>query len=173
MLNDDSKLIRLAGIAENSLVNGKGLRKVFFSQGCSHHCEGCFNQHTWEFAGGRMFDMDELVQKVKDEPFLDGVTFSGGDPFQQADKFAYLAKKLHEANINIWAYTGYTFEELMKLAQTNPHIKEMINNVDVIVDGRFMKDKMSENLKYCGSSNQRVIDVKSSLNENKIILFKD
>ncbi|MDD6145193.1 MAG: anaerobic ribonucleoside-triphosphate reductase activating protein [Malacoplasma sp.] len=173
MLNDDSKLIRLAGIAENSLVNGKGLRKVFFSQGCSHHCEGCFNQHTWEFAGGRMFDMDELVQKVKDEPFLDGVTFSGGDPFQQADKFAYLAKKLHEANINIWAYTGYTFEELMKLAQTNPHIKQMINNVDVIVDGRFMKDKMSENLKYCGSSNQRVIDVKSSLNENKIILFKD
>ena len=97
MLNDDSKLIRL--------VNGKGLRKVFFSQGCSHHCEGCFNQHTWEFAGGRMFDMDELVQKVKDEPFLDGVTFSGGDHFQQADKFAYLAKKLHEANINIWAYT--------------------------------------------------------------------
>lgn len=173
MLNDDSKLIRLAGIAENSLVNGKGLRKVFFSQGCSHHCEGCFNQHTWEFTGGRMFDMDELVQKVKDEPFLDGVTFSGGDPFQQADKFAYLAKKLHEANINIWAYTGYTFEELMKLAQTNPHIKQMINNVDVIVDGRFMKDKMSENLKYCGSSNQRVIDVKSSLNENKIILFKD
>lgn len=173
MLNDDSKLIRLAGIAENSLVNGKGLRKVFFSQGCSHHCEGCFNQHTWEFVGGRMFDMDELVQKVKDEPFLDGVTFSGGDPFQQADKFAYLAKKLHEANINIWAYTGYTFEELMKLAQTNPHIKQMINNVDVIVDGRFMKDKMSENLKYCGSSNQRVIDVKSSLNENKIILFKD
>ena len=173
MLNDDSKLIRLAGIAENSLVNGKGLRKVFFSQGCSHHCEGCFNQHTWEFAGGRMFDMDELVQKVKDEPFLDGVTFSGGDPFQQADKFAYLAKKLHEANINIWAYTGYTFEELMKLAQINPHIKQMINNVDVIVDGRFMKDKMSENLKYCGSSNQRVIDVKSSLNENKIILFKD
>ena len=173
MLNDDSKLIRLAGIAENSLVNGKGLRKVFFSQGCSHHCEGCFNQHTWEFAGGRMFDMDELVQKVKDEPFLDGVTFSGGDPFQQADKFAYLAKKLHEANINIWAYTGYTFEELMKLAQTNPHIKQMINNVDVIVDGRFMKDKMSENLKYCGSSNQRVIDVKSSLNENKIILFKE
>ena len=173
MLNDDSKLIRLAGIAENSLVNGKGLRKVFFSQGCSHHCEGCFNQHTWEFAGGRMFDMDELIQKVKDEPFLDGVTFSGGDPFQQADKFAYLAKKLHEANINIWAYTGYTFEELMKLAQTNPHIKQMINNVDVIVDGRFMKDKMSENLKYCGSSNQRVIDVKSSLNENKIILFKD
>ena len=173
MLNDDSKLIRLAGIAENSLVNGKGLRKVFFSQGCSHHCDGCFNQHTWEFAGGRMFDMDELVQKVKDEPFLDGVTFSGGDPFQQADKFAYLAKKLHEANINIWAYTGYTFEELMKLAQTNPHIKQMINNVDVIVDGRFMKDKMSENLKYCGSSNQRVIDVKSSLNENKIILFKD
>ena len=173
MLNDDSKLIRLAGIAENSLVNGKGLRKVFFSQGCSHHCEGCFNQHTWEFAGGRMFDMDELVQKVKDEPFLDGVTFSGGDPFQQADKFAYLAKKLHEANINIWAYTGYTFEELMKLAQTNPHIKQMINNVDVIVDGRFMKDKMTENLKYCGSSNQRVIDVKSSLNENKIILFKD
>lgn len=173
MLNDDSKLIRLAGIAENSLVNGKGLRKVFFSQGCSHHCEGCFNQHTWEFAGGRMFDMDELVQKVKDEPFLDGVTFSGGDPFQQADKFAYLAKKLHEANINIWAYTGYTFEELMKLAQTNHHIKQMINNVDVIVDGRFMKDKMSENLKYCGSSNQRVIDVKTSLNENKIILFKD
>ena len=173
MLNDDSKLIRLAGIAENSLVNGKGLRKVFFSQGCSHHCEGCFNQHTWEFAGGRMFDMDELVQKVKDEPFLDGVTFSGGDPFQQADKFAYLAKKLHEANINIWAYTGYTFEELIELAQTNSYIKQMINNVDVIVDGRFMKDKMSENLKYCGSSNQRVINVKSSLNENKIILFKD
>ena len=161
--------IRLAGIAQNSLVNGHGLRKVFFSQGCNHHCKNCFNPSTWSFDGGKMINMDSLVQQVLDEPFLDGVTFSGGDPFQQPDKFAYLAKKLKEKDINIWIYTGYTFEELLELAKTNESIDEMIHNCDVIVDGPFVQDLYDPKLLFRGSSNQRIIDVKKTLETRSII----
>lgn len=116
-----------------------------------------------------MINMDSLVQQVLDEPFLDGVTFSGGDPFQQPDKFAYLAKKLKEKNINIWIYTGYTFEELLELAKTNESIDEMIHNCDVIVDGPFVQDLYDPKLLFRGSSNQRIIDVKKTLETKSII----
>ena len=163
--------IRLAGIAQNSLVNGVGLRKVFFSQGCSHACKNCFNPSTWSFEGGEMVDIDELVKQVNDEYFLDGVTFSGGDPFQQADKFAILAKKLKEFHINIWCYTGYTWEELLELSKTNNDVADLINCCDVIVDGPFIQEKHDPNLLFRGSSNQRIIDVAQSIKQHNIVLF--
>ena len=163
-----SEKIRLAGIAQNSLVNGTGLRKVFFSQGCTHKCKECFSPFTWDFKGGKLIDIDELVKQVKDEYYLDGVTFSGGDPFQQADKFAILAKELKKMNINIWCYTGYTWEELMELSKTDNNVKELVNNCDVIVDGPYIPKKHNPNLKFKGSSNQRIIDVKLSLQQGKI-----
>lgn len=167
-MDDNSNKIRLAAIGENSLVNGPGLRKVFYSQGCSHHCKDCFNAHTWPFEGGRMIDIDELVNKTVEESFLEGITFSGGDPFQQADKFAILAQKLKQHNINIWVYTGYTYEELMELAKTDENVNKLLHAIDVLVDGRFITELKDETLKYRGSSNQRIIDVPTSLKSCEI-----
>ncbi len=167
----ETKFVRLAGIAQNSLVNGPGLRKVFFSQGCNHKCKNCFNPTTWSFEDGEIFDCNELIEKVKYESFLDGVTFSGGDPFQQPIPFAYMVKKLHEAHINIWIYTGYTFDQLLLLANKDENIKIMIENCDVIVDGRFVEELADQQLKFRGSSNQNIIDVPASLKANKIILI--
>lgn len=166
-----SDKIRLAGIAENSLVNGPGLRKVFFSQGCTHHCKNCFNPSTWSFEGGKLIEIDDLVAQVKKEYFLDGVTFSGGDPFEQADKFAILAKKLKNNKINIWCYTGYTWQQLLERAKTDKDTKNLLELCDVVVDGPFVEELHQENLLFRGSSNQQIIDVKSSLELNKIVLF--
>lgn len=166
-----SDKIRLAGIAQNSLVNGPGLRKVFFSQGCTHHCKSCFNPSTWSFEGGKLIEIDDLVTQVKKEYFLDGVTFSGGDPFEQADKFAILAKKLKDNKINIWCYTGYTWQQLLERAKADINTKNLLELCDVVVDGPFVEELHQENLLFRGSSNQQIIDVKSSLEQNKIVLF--
>lgn len=163
--------IRLAGIAQNSLVNGQGLRKVFFSQGCTHKCKNCFNPSTWSFGGGKLIDIDELVKQVKDEYFLDGVTFSGGDPFQQAYKFAILAKELKKNHINIWCYTGYTWEELLELAKTNKGVRDLMHSCDVIVDGPFIQKLHEPGLLFRGSSNQKIINVVESLKQNKIVYW--
>ncbi|MDR3329915.1 MAG: anaerobic ribonucleoside-triphosphate reductase activating protein [Mycoplasmataceae bacterium] len=165
--------IRLAGIAQQSTVNGEGLRKVFFSQGCSHGCKNCFNPETWPFTGGQVFDIDVLVQQVLAEGYLNGVTLSGGDPFQQSEAFAILSTKLKQHKINIWAYTGYTFDELLKISKSNVHIKTMLNNLDVLIDGRFVEEQKDEHLKFRGSTNQRVIDVQKSLKDNKVHLYID
>ncbi len=166
------KQIRLAGIAPQSLVNGKGMRKVYFSQGCTHHCKNCFNPETWPFEGGQIFDMDELLDKLSKETYLDGVTFSGGDPFQQADKFAYMAKKIKEMGFNLWSYTGYKFEELLELAKTDAGVKGMLDYIDVIVDGEFVQELHVDHLKFRGSTNQRFIDVQNSLKTGKIITLE-
>ena len=100
-----NKTVRLAGIAYESLVNGPGMRRVFFAQGCKHKCEGCFNPETHSFDGGEIMDMDKLIKDVLDNPMLKGVTFSGGDPIEQAHSFAYMAKAFKKANLNIWCYT--------------------------------------------------------------------
>lgn len=163
--------IRLAGICYESLVNGEGIRRVFFSQGCSHNCEGCFNPDTHSFNSGEEKDIDELVKDVINNPMLDGVTFSGGDPFQQASKFKVFAKKLKKHNINIWSYTGYTMEEILK--ENDKDKIELLNYIDVLVDGKFDINKKEDRLKFRGSSNQRIISVKESLNKGEIILMEE
>ena len=100
-------MIRLSGIIHESLVNGPGIRRVFFSQGCKHKCKECFNPETHSFDGGELRDMDELIEELKSNPIISGVTFSGGDPFEQADKFSYMAQRIRDLGLNIWCYTGY------------------------------------------------------------------
>ena len=164
-MND--KKIRLAGMIHESLVNGPGIRRVFFSQGCIHNCSGCFNPETHSFNGGKEYNMDDIIRDIKGNPIIKGVTFSGGDPFEQGDKFSYLALKLKENNINIWCYTGYTYEFILKNIN-RPGWFNLINNIDVLVDGRFQMNKKKEGLKFKGSSNQRIIDVKDSLKSKNI-----
>ena len=160
--------VRLAGIAYESLVNGPGIRRVFFSQGCNHKCKGCFNPETHDFLGGEEKNINELIEDVYKNPMIKGITFSGGDPFERAEEFAYMAKAFKEKNLNIWSYTGYTFEYIINNLEDRIGWKELINNLDVLVDGRFEEDKAVDGLKFRGSTNQRIIDVKKSLRENKV-----
>lgn len=167
------KTIRLSGIAYESLVNGPGIRRVFFSQGCKHNCKGCFNPDTHDFNGGEEKDMDELVKDTLSNPMIKGVTFSGGDPFERAEEFSYMAKRFKENNLNIWCYTGYTFEEILENKDKRKGFKELLDNIDVLVDGRFVIEEKANNIKYRGSKNQRIIDVQKSLTENKIVRIED
>lgn len=163
--------IRLAGIAYESLVNGPGLRRVFFSQGCKHDCNGCFNPETHDFNGGEDKNMDQLIKEVLDNPMLKGVTFSGGDPFERAEEFAYMAKAFKKANLSVWSYTGYTYEYIIDNLDKRGGWRDLLNNIDVLVDGRFEMDKQEDGLRYRGSSNQRLIDVEKSLQSNTIVLY--
>ena len=167
-----SKYVRLAAIAYESLVNGPGMRRVYFAQGCKHNCEGCFNKDTHDFNGGELKDMDELIDDAIGNPMLKGVTFSGGDPLEQAESFVYMAKAFKKAGLNIWCYTGYTFEILLEKMKNEDSIRELIENIDVLVDGRFEINNKKEGLRFRGSSNQRIIDVKESLKQEKISILE-
>lgn len=163
-----NKEIRLAGIAYESLVNGPGIRRVLFSQGCKHNCSGCFNKETHSFCDGKVQDMDDIIKSIKDNPILRGVTFSGGDPFEQADKFAYIAKAIKDTKLDIWCYTGYTFEYILKHRDKKKGWANLIASIDVLVDGKFEEDKKDMGLKFRGSKNQRIIDVQKSLKNKKV-----
>ena len=165
-------MIRLSGIIHESLVNGPGLRRVLFSQGCKHNCKFCFNPETHSDNGGDLFDMDEIINDINDNPIISGVTFSGGDPWEQADKFAYISKNIQRSNLNIWCYTGYTYEYILEKKDKRIGWNELLNNINVLVDGKFEQDKYDEGLKYRGSSNQRIIDVKESLNKGEIVIIE-
>lgn len=158
----NEKKVRLSGIAYESLVNGPGLRRVLFAQGCRHNCEGCFNPDTHSMSGGKLVDMDEIVESIKGNPMLSGVTFSGGDPFEQADKFAYIAGKLKESDMNIWCYTGYVYEYLIEHQSEHAGWSELLQNIDVLIDGEFDESKKDPAINYRGSTNQRIIDIKNS-----------
>lgn len=159
----ENNKIRLAAILPESLVNGTGIRRVLFSQGCPHNCEGCFSPHTHSYEGGALIDMDEIINDVKVNPMLKGVTFSGGEPWEQADKFVYIAKAVKALGLNVWCYTGYTFEYILENQYKRKGWQELLNNIDILVDGKFQKDKADTKLKFRGSSNQRIINVKESL----------
>lgn len=162
--------IRLAADLQiDSIVDGVGIRTVIWTQGCSHNCPFCHNPSTHSFDGGELVSVDDVVSRLSTLEMQDGVTFSGGDPMFQPKPCAYLAKKIHELGMNIWVYTGFTYEEL--LAKNDKDIMDFLNNIDVLVDGRFDISKKSMDLEFRGSSNQRIIDVKKSLMGNNVVLY--
>lgn len=164
--------IRLSGIAYESLVNGPGMRRVFFAQGCRHNCEGCFNPETHDFSGGEEKDMNELIEDVVRNKMIKGITFSGGDPIEQADKFSYMAKAFKNAGLNIWCYTGYTFEKLLDKMKEDDGVRDLLSNIDVLVDGRFEINNKREGLRFRGSSNQRIINIKESLKSGDMVILE-
>lgn len=165
--------IRLSGIINESIVDGPGLRFVIFSQGCPHHCHGCHNPQTFDPSGGYESNIDDIVSKIKNNPLIQGVTFSGGEPFLQASQFTKIAKKSHDMGLNVMSYTGYTYENLIAGATHNKNWKSLLHSIDILVDGPFQIDKKSLLLKFRGSSNQRVIDVKKSLESGNIVTIYD
>lgn len=154
--------LQLSGTVNDSIVDGPGLRFTIFVQGCPHHCAGCHNPHTHDFNGGTPSDTDELLEKIKGNPLLDGVTFSGGEPFCQAKALAALGREIRALGLDIITYTGYTFEELYA-RRTEDGIGELLEVTDFLVDGRFIEAEKSFQLRFRGSRNQRVIDCKKSL----------
>ena len=165
--------LRIAGVVRESIVDGKGLRFVVFCQGCPHHCPGCHNPQTHDFLGGYDIDTDKIVAEIKKNPLLQGVTFSGGEPFCQAAAFADLGKKIKAIRgmkLNIMSYSGYTLEQLQKMAQKDKGVAELLNVCDYLVDGPFILAQRDLTLKYRGSRNQRYIDVKKTLRKGEVVL---
>jgi len=162
--------MRIAGTVNDSIVDGPGLRFTIFAQGCPHHCPGCHNPSTHDQNGGHEEDTQALIEKMLKNPLLSGVTLSGGEPFLQSAACLEIAKAAHAANLNVWAYTGYTWEHLMR--ENDPDRMALLREVDVLVDGPFIASKRSLELDFCGSSNQRLIDVQQSLLQGAVVIKK-
>ena len=150
------RALRVAGFLDNSLVNGEGLRSVLFVSGCRHNCKGCHNKCMQDFNYGDNVSLDEILDRIKSNiPLIKGVTFSGGDPFERAAGLSMLAERVHELGLNIWCYSGYTYDEIINSNDKNKH--ELLKKIDVLVDGRFVEGLKEGAVKYTGSSNQRII----------------
>ena len=163
-------MIRIANYINDSIVDGPGIRFPIFFQGCSHNCKGCFNKETWDFNSGKLIEEEELIKIIKENFLLSGVTFSGGDPFYQISGALKMAKLVKENNYHLMCYTGFLFEELLEMSKHNFELKELLSLIDTIVDGPFIEELKSLDLNFKGSKNQRIINVKDSLKNNKIIL---
>lgn len=161
--------IRIAGIVNDSIVDGPGLRFAVFTQGCPHHCPGCHNPDSHDEQGGREEDTQAIIAQMLKNPLLSGVTLSGGEPLMQSIPCLEIARAAHQKWMNVWAYTGYTWEYLMQ--EKDPDRMALIREIDVLVDGPFVQAQRSLELDYCGSKNQRLIDVKKTLEQGNIILW--
>lgn len=159
--------LRLAGFAGDSIVDGPGIRFTTFCQGCPHHCPGCQNPETWPFEGGFEVTPEEVVEHVKRNPLTRGVTFSGGEPFAQAAAHAELARQLKAAGYEVASYTGYTFEQLLE--EQDPAKLDLLQQLDILVDGPFRQEELSLELRFRGSANQRILNVPQSLAQGKTV----
>ena len=159
--------ISILDIVEDTMVDGPGFRTTVYCAGCPNRCPGCHNPQSWDIANGHEVDIEEILGIILADPFAD-VTFSGGDPMFQPVGFTALAKAIKErSGKNIWCYTGYLFEDLLN----DPLQKELLEHIDVLVDGRYVEVLRDMNLRFRGSSNQRVIDVQASLVNGQTILL--
>lgn len=161
--------MNICGYIPESINEGTGLRAVLFVSGCRHACPGCFNPESWDFEAGEPFTeftAERIIGEVRNNPLLDGITLCGGDPFFSANECASFLIKFRAScpGKNVWAYTGYTFEALMK----RPELKKLALLCDVIVDGRFIEAEKDVSLPFRGSRNQRLIDVLESVRQGKV-----
>ena len=160
-----SKIRLSAPLQTDSIVDGDGLRCVLWTQGCLHNCPGCHNPNTHDLKGGYLEEVEEICHQLDQLCYHDGITLSGGEPFLQAKELLPIVKHARSLGMDVWAYTGYTIEEL--LAMKRPEINELLENTDILVDGRFIQELFSYELLHRGSSNQRMIKVKEYLEDNK------
>lgn len=154
--------VKIAGVVKESIVDGPGFRYTVFTQGCPHRCPGCHNPGSHDPEGGSYKSVAEMVREMSENELIDGLTLSGGEPFCQAEACAELAKAAHSVGLNVWVFSGYTFEELL-LSIDAPGWKALLYECDVLVDGRFEQKNRSLALRFRGSKNQRIIDLPASL----------
>lgn len=164
--------IRISGTVSESIVDGPGFRYTVFVQGCPHNCPGCHNPQTHDFNGGKIVDTDDLFRECVENPLNKGVTFSGGEPFAQAKALYELGRRFKERGYDLWCYTGWTFKELWKMSESEYYVGKLLSIIDVLVDGRFIEERKSLSLPFRGSENQRLIDMKLTLQEDIVIEYK-
>ena len=160
-------MLRILHIVEGTSVDGPGLRTSIYMAGCNHHCPGCHNPASWNPQGGEERTLDELMQVIayNEAP----VTLSGGDPLQQPEGTRALISRIkHELGYNVWCYTGYTWEEIVN----DPKLFKVVQELDVLVDGPFKMAERDISLRFCGSRNQRLIDVQRTLASGAITLWQ-
>ncbi|MBR6529080.1 MAG: anaerobic ribonucleoside-triphosphate reductase activating protein [Firmicutes bacterium] len=160
--------IRIAGVVRESIVDGPGFRFAVFCQGCPHGCPGCHNPATHDFEGGYDCELEKIIAAVDANPLLDGVTFSGGEPFCQPKAFYELGVELKKRNLNLMAYSGYTYEELIAL--NDEWVNKLLSILDLLVDGRYVQEERDLTLLFRGSKNQRVIDMNLTRDKKEVIL---
>ena len=162
----DSKLRLASPLQQDSIVDGPGMRCVIWTQGCPHHCIGCHNPQTHDESGGFLVSVDTVIEQMKQMKLQSGITFSGGEPFLQSEALCEVAKAAKQLHWNLWAYSGYTFEELL----SDESKRKLLSYLDVLVDGKFIEAQKDYRLRFKGSKNQRIIDVQASLHEHTVIL---
>jgi anaerobic ribonucleoside-triphosphate reductase activating protein len=158
MINNSTK-IRAAGFAKESVVDGPGIRFVIFVQGCLRQCPDCHNPQTHDLQGGTEISLDEILTMIDSNPLLDGVTFSGGEPFLQAKPLAELARYCRRRNLSVAVYTGFYYEEILT-NQDNWEWQDLLQQTDILIDGPFEREKKTAEIPFCGSSNQRVLTIR-------------
>ena len=165
MLDD---IIYVANIVDNTIVDGEGFRTSLYVSGCDINCEDCHNKEWWDIEKGTPMTINEVFNKIYFD--ITNITFIGGEPMLQAKALTLLAEKIKkESNKSIWIYSGHTFEEILK----NEDYCKLLRYCDVLVDGRFKKEYFKSNLRFIGSTNQRIIDIKKSLTNSKVVLWED
>ena len=150
--------LRVAGVIEESIVDGPGIRFVLFLQGCRLRCPGCQNPQTWDFDGGTLVPSDEVLARIRENPLVHGVTFSGGEPFEQAEALLPLAKELKAQGYHLMAFSGFTLEQLVQ----KPECRALLEQLDLLVDGPFIEAQKSLDLRFRGSRNQRILNMPST-----------
>lgn len=158
---------RILDIVKGTTVDGPGFRTSIYFAGCAHGCVGCHNRDSWDFNAGENIDLTELLDVIKEEDF--DVTLSGGDPLYQPQAVKLLCQETSRLGYSVWIYTGYRWEEIV----TEVVLREAIESADVLVDSPFEETQKQQNLRFKGSANQRIIDIKNSLKEGEIILWED
>lgn len=164
------KPLRIAGIVRDSIVDGPGIRYVIFTQGCPHHCEGCHNPQTHDFNGGEVADTEAILKEIWANRLVSGVTFSGGEPFCQADALVPIAEALKARGKHLMIYTGYLLEELQKMPGSD--VQRLLELADILVDGPFVLAQRNLTLPYRGSENQRVIDMVKTRSTGEVVLYR-
>lgn len=163
--------IRIAGFVSESVVDGPGMRSVIFTQGCIHNCPGCHNPETHSSDGGHMTDTASLWEKINANPTLQGITFSGGEPFLWSHELSFIGIAAHEKKLTVMTYSGFTFEELRNMAKTDAGVRELLTVTDWLIDGPYIESERDLTLHFRGSKNQRILDITAyPMNEEALLL---